>query len=147
MGFCDPVGRQAASSSLSGVLSHDRNIAVGLIGDHFPAPCEAGQNRGFGSALGQKHQTVTFIGLGSAPVCRGHCNCLHPATSLLALAADVPERSGEAGDEVVYPGGFPLRLSLSYRFVVKNLAVASDLNLLWRSHVMMFLRWEGNLLR
>jgi hypothetical protein len=115
-----------------------------LIGDHFPAPRQAGQNRGFGAALGQQHQTMTFIGLGSAAICRGHFNCLDDAISFLALAADAPERFGETGDEVIHPSGFVLRLSL---LVVENLTVAFDWNLLWRGHVMMFLRWEGNLLR
>jgi hypothetical protein len=138
---------KSASSSLRGVLSHDRNIAVGLIGDHFPAPHQAGQNRGFGPALGQKHETMTFIGLSSASVCVVHCSFLHDAISFLALAADVPEHSGEAGDEVVYPGGFMLGLRLFQGFVGENLTVASDLNWLWRGHVMLFLRWEGNLLR
>ena len=142
-----PGRRQAALSPLSGVLSHDRHIAIGLIGDHFPASCQAGQNRGFGSALGQKHETMTFLGLGSASICRGHFNCLHGAISILALAADVPERSGEAGDEVVHPSGFTLGISLFQGFVVENLTVASGLNSFWRGHVMMFLRWEGNLLR
>jgi hypothetical protein len=136
---------KAASSSLSGVLSHNRNIAVGLIGNHFPAPCEASQNRGLGSALGQKHETMTFIGLSSAPICRGHYSFLHEAISF--LAADAPEHFGEAGNEVIHPGGFTLGLRLFYGIVVENLTVVSGLSSLWRGHVMMFLRWEGNLLR
>ena len=63
---------EAASSSLSGVLFHDRDVSVGLIGYHFPASHEAGQDRGFGSALCQEQETVAFIGLGSAPVCVIH---------------------------------------------------------------------------
>jgi hypothetical protein len=116
-----------------------------LIGDHFPAPCEAGQNRGLGSALGQKHEAMTFIGLGSAPICGGHYSSLHDAFSF--LAADVTEHAGEAGDEVIHPAGFTLGLRLFHGFVVEDLTVVSGLNALWRGHVMMFLRCEGNLLR
>jgi hypothetical protein len=36
---------EAASSPLSGVLFHNRDVSVGLIGYHFPASDEAGQDR------------------------------------------------------------------------------------------------------
>jgi hypothetical protein len=68
---------------LSGVLFHDRDVSVGLIGDHFPASHEAGQNGGFGSALCQEQETVAFIGLGSAPVCVVHCSSLRDESYLL----------------------------------------------------------------
>jgi hypothetical protein len=54
------------------------------------------------------------------------------------LAADVPDRSGEARDEVVHPGGFGLRLRLFCGFVVQDLPAAFDWYSLWRGHVMMF---------
>jgi hypothetical protein len=145
---------EAVSPFLSGVSSQNRDIPIGLVRDHVPTPREAGQNRGFGSALGQEHQTVTFIGLSPAPICGVHCGSLHDAISFpayflscLFLAADVPEHSGEAGDEVVHPGGFMLRLSLFSGFVAENLPVVRfDWNSFWRGHVVMFLRSEGNLL-
>jgi hypothetical protein len=69
---------------LSGVLFHDRDVSVGLIGYHFPASHQAGQDRGFGSALCQEQETVTFIGLGSAPVCAVHCCSLRDESYLLS---------------------------------------------------------------
>jgi hypothetical protein len=59
---------------LSGFFFHNRDVSVGLIGYRFPASHKAGQDRGFGSALCQQHETVTFIGLGSAPICAVHCS-------------------------------------------------------------------------
>jgi hypothetical protein len=59
--------RCAALSLLRRVLFHDRDIAVGLVGDHLPASHQARQNRRLGSALRDKHETVTFLGLGPAP--------------------------------------------------------------------------------
>jgi hypothetical protein len=52
-----------------GVLPpHDRNISIRLICNHLPAAGQAGQYRGFGSALRQKHQAMTFISLSSAAI-------------------------------------------------------------------------------
>jgi hypothetical protein len=34
-----------------GLPPHDRNVSIRLICNHLPAPGQAGQNRGFGSAL------------------------------------------------------------------------------------------------
>jgi hypothetical protein len=48
------------------LASHDRDISIGLIGYHLPASSEACQNRGFGSALRQKHQAITLLGLNPA---------------------------------------------------------------------------------
>jgi hypothetical protein len=75
---------EAASSPLSGVLFHNRDVSVGLIGYHFPASDEAGQDRGFGSALCQEQETVTFIGLSSASVCAVHCSSLRDESYLLS---------------------------------------------------------------
>jgi hypothetical protein len=61
-----------ALSPLRGVLFQNRDVSIGLISYHFPASHEAGQDRGFGSALCQEQETVAFIGLGSAPVCAIH---------------------------------------------------------------------------
>jgi hypothetical protein len=89
---------------------------------------------------------MTFIGLSAASICGGQYNFLHNAISF--LAADITEHAGEAGNEVIHPGGFTLGLGLFYGFVVENLPVmVSGLNAFWRGHVMMFLRWEGNLRR
>ena len=74
---------EAALSPLSGVLFHDRDVSVGLISYHFPASHQAGQYRGFGSAPCQEQETVTFIGLGSAPVCAVHCGFLRDKSYLL----------------------------------------------------------------
>jgi hypothetical protein len=74
---------EAALSPLSGILFLDRDVSVGLISYHFPASYEAGQDRGFGSALCQEQETVTFIGLGSAPVCAVHCGPLRDKSYLL----------------------------------------------------------------
>jgi hypothetical protein len=51
------------SPFLRGVFSHDRDIPIGLIGDHLPASGKAGQDRGFGSALRQEDEAVTFLGV------------------------------------------------------------------------------------
>src|ERR1700730_18112008 len=56
----------AASSFLSGVLSHDRDISVGLVSYHLPASSKARQNRSFGSALCQQHEAMTFLSLSPA---------------------------------------------------------------------------------
>jgi hypothetical protein len=68
---------------LSGFFFHNRDVSIGLIGDHFPAPHEAGQDRGFGPALCQEHGTETFIGLGSASICAAHCSSLRDNFQLL----------------------------------------------------------------
>ena len=73
---------------LSGFCFHNRDVSVGLISYHFPASHKAGQDRGFGSALCQEHETVTFIGLGSAFICAVHCSSLHD--EFLVVAADFP---------------------------------------------------------
>jgi hypothetical protein len=44
----------------SGLPFHDRDISVGLVGDHLPASGEARQNGGFGSALRQKHEATAI---------------------------------------------------------------------------------------
>jgi hypothetical protein len=49
-------------------LFPDRDVSIDLICNHFPAACQAGQDRGFGSALRQKHEAVTFVSLVSAPI-------------------------------------------------------------------------------
>ena len=59
-------------SLLGGFLLLDRDVSIGLVRNHLPAAGQAGQDRGFGSALRQQHETMAFIGLGSAPVCRVH---------------------------------------------------------------------------
>jgi len=51
---------------------HDRRVSIGLICDHFPAACQTRQNGGFGSALREKHEAITFIGLSSATICMIH---------------------------------------------------------------------------
>jgi hypothetical protein len=79
------LGTEVALSPLSGVLFHDRDVSVGLISYHFPASHEAGQDRGFGSALCQEQETVAFIGLGSAPVCAVHCSSLRDESYLSLL--------------------------------------------------------------
>jgi hypothetical protein len=76
-------------SPLSGFFFHNREVSVGLVSYHFPASHKAGQDRGFGSALCQEHETVTFIGLGSASICAVHCGFpLHE--EFLVVAADFP---------------------------------------------------------
>jgi hypothetical protein len=67
----------AALSFLSGFLFHDSDVPVSLICYHLPAPRETGQNRGFGSALCQEHEAMTFVGLSSAPICVIHHSSLH----------------------------------------------------------------------
>jgi hypothetical protein len=52
---------------LSSVFFHDRDISVGLIGNHLPASHKARQNRSFGSTLCRKHEAMTLLGLGPAP--------------------------------------------------------------------------------
>jgi hypothetical protein len=52
---------------LSGIVFHDCDISVGLIGNHLPASHKASQNCSLGSALCQKHKATTFLGLGPAP--------------------------------------------------------------------------------
>jgi hypothetical protein len=69
-----------------------------LIGYHFPAPRQACQNRRFGATLRQKHEAMTFVGLGSAPICSIHHMSLHEG--LLRINT----RSG-----VVISGNFNLR--------------------------------------
>jgi hypothetical protein len=61
--------RRAALSLLSGFASHDGDVSISLIGDHIPAAGEAGEDGGFGSALRQKHEAMTFLSLGSATGC------------------------------------------------------------------------------
>jgi hypothetical protein len=68
---------EAVLPSLSCFFSHDRGIAISLIGYHSPAPCQACQNRRFGAAPRQKHEAMTFIGLSSAPICLVHDVSLH----------------------------------------------------------------------
>jgi hypothetical protein len=58
--------------SLGRFPPHDRNVSIGLVCNHLPAPHEAGQNRGFGAALREQHQAMAFFCLGSAPVCMIH---------------------------------------------------------------------------
>jgi hypothetical protein len=53
-------------SFLSCLLFHDRDISVGLVGDHLPASHQARQNRGLGSTLRDKHETLTFVSLSPA---------------------------------------------------------------------------------
>jgi hypothetical protein len=67
------MGSQLPMPPLSGFLFHKNDVSVGLIRYHFPASHKACQNRGLGSALRQEHETVTFIGLGSTPICAIHC--------------------------------------------------------------------------
>jgi hypothetical protein len=57
---------------LSGVLLHDRNISVGLVRYHLPTPRKASQNRGLGSALSQKHEAMTILGVRPAAACFVH---------------------------------------------------------------------------
>jgi hypothetical protein len=59
-------------SLLSGILLHDRNISVSLVRYHFPTSRQASQNRGFGSALSQKHEAMTILGLRPAAICFVH---------------------------------------------------------------------------
>jgi hypothetical protein len=63
----------------------NRELSVGLISYHFTASRKAGQDRGFGFALGQEHETVTFIGMGSAPL-RGPL--LFPSRRIAVVVAD-----------------------------------------------------------
>ena len=51
-----------------GFLFLDRDVSIGLVGNHLPAAGQAGQNRGFGSALREQHETMAFISLSSAPI-------------------------------------------------------------------------------
>jgi hypothetical protein len=51
---------------LSSFALHDRDVSISLIGDHVPATGEAGEDGGLGAALRQKHQAMTFFGLGPA---------------------------------------------------------------------------------
>lgn len=67
----------AVLPALGCLFSHDRDIAIGLIGYHSPAPRQACQNRRFGAALRQKHKAMTFIGLSSTPICSIHHVSLH----------------------------------------------------------------------
>ena len=66
--------RQAQSAAkqplplLSGFSPHDRGVSIRLVRDHFPATCQAGQDSGFGTALREKHEALTFISLSSAPI-------------------------------------------------------------------------------
>jgi len=46
---------------LSGVLFYNRDVSVGLIGDHFPASHEAGQNGGFGLLVPASSSPMTFL--------------------------------------------------------------------------------------
>jgi hypothetical protein len=69
-----------------------------LIGYHFPAPCQARQNRRFGATLRQEHEAMTFVGLGSAPICSIHHMFLHEGFLRINI------RSG-----VVISGNFDLR--------------------------------------
>lgn len=57
---------------LGGFPLFNRDVSIGLVGNHLPAAGQAGQNRGFGSTLRQQHETMAFIRLGSAPVCMVH---------------------------------------------------------------------------
>jgi hypothetical protein len=66
--------RQPTLPFLSGFLLHDRNISISLICNHLPATRQARQNRGFGSALRQKHEAMAFISLSSAPFRMIHHN-------------------------------------------------------------------------
>jgi hypothetical protein len=136
---------EAALPSLSGVLFHDRNIPVGLISYHFPAPREAGQNRGFGSALCQEHETMTFIGLSSASICVVHYSFFHD--EILFLAANVSEIR-EVGDEVSHPNVFMLgcmKLTRLYGLIVENLTMTSSQNFLRSGHGVSLTWKEPNL--
>ncbi|MDP1865310.1 MAG: hypothetical protein Q8L13_03055 [Bradyrhizobium sp.] len=55
-----------------GFLPPDRDVSIGLVGDHFPAAGQAGQDRGLGPALRQQQETMAFTGLGPTPVCMVH---------------------------------------------------------------------------
>jgi hypothetical protein len=57
---------EAALSPLSGFALHDRDVSIGLVGDHVPTAGEAGEDGGFGAALRQKHEAMTFFGLDPA---------------------------------------------------------------------------------
>jgi hypothetical protein len=128
---------------LSGVLFHDRDVSVGLISYHFPASHQAGQDRGFGSALCQEHETVTFIGLGAAPVCAVHCSSFRDEP--LGATADFPYHSGHAIDEVSYPSVIiRRRLAWLVDFLIHDLTPASGGKWLWVRHVMSFPSEGGN---
>lgn len=49
--------------------SHDRDIAIGLVGYHLPASRKAGQNRRLSPAFSQQHEAMTFLGLNPATTC------------------------------------------------------------------------------
>ena len=51
VGFREYARSQPFLSSLGRFPPHDRNVSIGLICNHVPAPCEAGQNCRFSSAL------------------------------------------------------------------------------------------------
>ena len=53
-------------------LFHDRDVSVGLVGYHFPAAGQAGEDGGLCTALRQQHEAMTFIGLNSASICMVH---------------------------------------------------------------------------
>lgn len=71
---------KASLPSPGGFLLHDRDVSVGLVRNHLPAARQAGQNRGFGSALGEKHETMAFVSLGSAPIRMVHDCAFAPAS-------------------------------------------------------------------
>ena len=55
-----------SGSPSSGFTLHDCDVSIGLISDRVPGAGEAGEDRGLGSALRQKHEAMTFLGLGPA---------------------------------------------------------------------------------
>jgi hypothetical protein len=60
---------EAPLSFLNRVFLHDRNISVCLVSNHLPASSKARQNRSFGPALRQEHETMTFLGMSPATAC------------------------------------------------------------------------------
>jgi hypothetical protein len=62
------VPTEAALAFQGSFLFHDRGVSICLICNHVPATRQAGKDSGFSSALGVKHQLVTFIRLSSATI-------------------------------------------------------------------------------
>jgi hypothetical protein len=57
---------------LSGFLSCDLGVSVGLISNHDPATAEIFQGLSCGLALRQRQQTTAFLGLSLAVFCIVH---------------------------------------------------------------------------
>ena len=87
-----------------GFLLPDRDVSVGLVRKHLPAAGQAGQDRGFGPALRQQHETMAFIGLGSAAVCMIHVCAFAGSTedSLFPIDRRCLPRSGHTTNQDIW---------------------------------------------